>query len=447
MNTFLIRNGAILTMDAQNTMYTPGWVWVEGDRIAAVGPGQPPVELMARTGRLIDATHLAVLPGLVNGHTHLGQSFLRGFGSDLPQLDRLKQPLNRLSGAMTPGEMYLASLLGFLANLRSGVTAVVQHHTVNNSPQHIEATAQAAQAAGLRVCLAPGWADLGPGAEPAGEILDRMTWLAEQWHQADEGRLTLSLAPLATGRCSDGLLQQAVSLARRWGLATHMHLAATRRELELLAPQNVAELLERLHTLDLLGPDLHLVHALPGTETELDLIVASGATIIVCPVSEISQLTSMAAVVGQMLARGIPVGLGTGGSLWRHSPELLETLRLVTLLANNSQAEGPELRPREVLRMVTTTGAALLGRRDLGCLEPGAKADLTLINLNTVRAMPVHHPDSAVVYRATGPDVHTVMVDGRLLLEAGTVTVLDEAALLTECRDAAERLLGRVGMK
>jgi 5-methylthioadenosine/S-adenosylhomocysteine deaminase len=96
--------------------------------------------------------------------------------------------------------------------------------------------------------------------------------------------------------------------------------------------------------------------------------------------------------------------------------------------------------------MVTATGARILGRTDLGSIKPGLKADLTMVNLDTARSMPVHSPASALVYNATGPDVHTVIVDGNILLDAGRVTVLDEEELLDESRAAARRLMHRAGL-
>jgi 5-methylthioadenosine/S-adenosylhomocysteine deaminase len=181
-------------------------------------------------------------------------------------------------------------------------------------------------------------------------------------------------------------------------------------------------------------------------EQEIELIARRGATVVYCPVSNM-YLASGAAPVSQMLARGIPVALGTDGSASHNSQDLLETLKIGVLLAKVTSGKATAILPAAALRMVTTVGARLLGRDDLGRLVPEAKADLTLVNLNNVRSMPVHQPASALVYNAVGPDVQTVIVDGRVLLDRGEVTVVDEAALLVECRAAAKRLLKRAGVE
>ncbi len=445
MTTLLIENGHVLTMDEQATIHSPGWVWVEADRVQGVGPGRAPDTLAYRTGRVVDAAHMAVLPGLVNGHTHLSQSFMRGLGDDKALIDWLKQIMWPLQAAMSPEEMQLASLLGLVENLRCGVTAVVQHHKITTSPAHVEAACQAARTVGLRLRLARGWVDLGEGAEAPDSIIAEMTRLRQIWQGREQGRITVSFGPMVPWRCSDELMRRTVALAREWAIPTHIHVAEARDEIELMRRRNGLRHIEWLDSLGVLGPDLQLVHCVHVDEREIELIAASGAVVVHCPVSNM-YLASGAAPVKQMLDRGIPVALGTDGAASHNSQDLLETLKTAVLLAKVTSGDATALLPMDALRMVTTAGARLMDRSDLGRLEPGAKADITLVNLNTARAMPVHRPESALVYNASGPDVHTVIVDGRVLLDAGRVKGVDEAALLAECRAAARSLLKRAGV-
>ena len=424
MSSILIHNGAIITMDGRNTIHTPGWVWLQDGRISAVGPDQPPPALFDQAGRQIDAGHMAVLPGLVNGHTHLSQTFMRGLGDDKPLLDWLKQIMWPLQAAMTPEDMHLASLLGLVENLRCGVTGLVQHHKITTSPAHVDAAARAVETVGLRMCLARGWVDLGTAAESPEVMLAEMARLRQRWHGQAEGRLTVGFGPMAAWRCSDETMRRTVATARDWGLITHIHVAEAQDEIELMKQRNGQRHIEWLHGLGVLGPDVQLVHCVQVTEAELDLIAASGAAVVHCPVSNM-YLASGAAPVRQMLDRGIPVALGTDGPASHNSQDLLETMKVGALLAKVATGQATALLPGDVLRMVTTAGARLLQRADLGQIKPGARADLTLINLNTA---------------------HSVIVDGRLLLDAGRVTVLDELALLEECRFAARRLLERAGV-
>jgi 5-methylthioadenosine/S-adenosylhomocysteine deaminase len=180
-------------------------------------------------------------------------------------------------------------------------------------------------------------------------------------------------------------------------------------------------------------------------DAELDLIAASGAVVVHCPVSNM-YLASGTARVRAMLDRDIAVTLGTDGPGSENSQDMLELLKMAALLSKVETGDANAVLPMDVLRMATVNGALLM-RDDVGRITPGAKADITLVNLNKPRCMPVHRPESALVYNACGPDVHTVMVDGDILLDAGRVTVLDEAALLEECRQAARRLLARADVR
>jgi 5-methylthioadenosine/S-adenosylhomocysteine deaminase len=227
---------------------------------------------------------------------------------------------------------------------------------------------------------------------------------------------------------------------------THIHVAETRDEVEMLRARTGKRHVEWLASLGALGPDLQLVHCVWVDDAELDLIAGSGALVVHCPVSNM-YLASGAAPVHKMLDRGIPVALGTDGPASNNSQDLLETLKVAVLLAKVSSGDATTLSPMKALRMVTVAGARLLGREDLGRIVPGARADITLVNLNNVRSMPVHRPDSALVYNASGPDVHTVIVDGRVLLDGGRLTTVDEPALLDECRQRASRLLERAGIR
>ena len=446
MTGLLLKNGSVLTMDEASTIHTPGWVWVEGERVAKVGGGSPPADLAARADRVIDATHMAVLPGMVNGHTHLSQTFVRGLADDRPLIAWLKQIMWPIQAAITPQDMRLASLLGLVENLRCGVTAVVQHHKITHSSVHVDAAAEAAQAVGLRMLLARGWVDLGDAGEPPEAIVEAMTALRQRWHGSAGGRITVGFGPLAPWRCSEETMRRTVALARRWGMPTHLHVAEAQDEIDMLTQRTGLRHVEWLHALDALGPDVHLVHGVWLDDHELDLVAASGALIVHCPVSNMYLASGVPAVCA-MLARGIPVAIGTDGPGSQNSQDMLESLKIAALLAKVSTCDANAVLPLDLLRMATVDGARLLGRDDIGRIVPGALADLTLVDLNNARSMPVHRPESALVYNASGADVHTVLVEGRILLDAGQVTVLDEAALLEECRRAARDLLRRANVE
>lgn len=446
MTRLLIQNGSVLTMDPAGTIHDPGWVWIDGDRIVDVGSGAPPAELTAQAERIIDAKHMAVMPGMINGHTHLSQTFVRGLADDKPLLTWLKQIMWPIQAAITPEDMRLASLLGLVENLRCGVTGVVQHHKITHSSEHVEAAAQAAESVGLRMLLARGWVDLGGAAEDPDAMIEEVGALRERWHGTADGRISVGFGPLAPWRCSDETMRRTVELGREWGIPTHLHVAEAQDEIDMLFERTGLRHVEWLNSLDALGPEIHLVHSVWVDDAELDLVAERDALVVHCPVSNM-YLASGVAPVRKMLDRGISVALATDGPGSENSQDMVESLKVAALLAKVSTGDANALLPLDVLRMATTSGARLFGRDDLGQIAPQAAADLTLVNLDNARCMPVHRADSALVFNASGPDVHTVIVAGEILLDAGDVVPLDESALLEECREAAQNLMRRAGVE
>jgi 5-methylthioadenosine/S-adenosylhomocysteine deaminase len=457
----LIEHGSLISHDGSALAEMIGWLAVDDDRIAALGPGDAPDDWRQRAARIIDARHMAVLPGLVNGHTHLSQTFLRGLADDRPLLRWLKEIIWPAQAAMTPEDQYLAALLGLVENVRCGVTTVVQHHKLPGRA-FVNAAARAAAAVGVRMVLARGWLDLGASGEPLESILAEMQWLYETWHNFHAPRSTLHASlptiriasgPLAPWRCCDDAMREITALARSWGVPTHIHVAETQDEIDLLFDRCGRRHIEWLADLDCLGPDTQLVHAVHVTDAEIDLIAQAGATVVYCPTSNL-YLASGAAPVRKMLDRGIDVAIGADGSASNTSQDLLECAKVGALLAKHASSDAQALVAADAIRMMTIGGARLWSggaaarerRSGLGRLAPDAPADVVLVNLNNARCQPVHSAASALVYNASGPDVHTVIVGGDILLDAGRVTVLDEAALLEACRRAAGQMMKRAGI-
>ena len=401
----LIENGTLLSCDPAGLTEYVGWLVVAGDRIAAVGAGDAPAAWRARAGRVINARHMVVLPGLVNGHTHLSQTFLRGLADDRPLLRWLKEVMWPAQAALTPEDMYLAAKLGLVENLRCGATSVVQHHKLPGR-EHVEATLRAASEVGLRMTLARGWVDLGASGEPLDTILADLDWLRGLLQSPihnPQSRIALASGPLAPWRCSDDAMREVTALARSWGAPTHIHVAEARDEVDMMLARCGKRHIEWLADLGCLGPDTQLVHAVHVSDAELDLISWSGALVVHCPTSNL-YLASGAAPVRKMLERGIPVRLGTDGSGSNNSQDLLECAKIAALLAKHATGDAQALLPADVVRMVVrgcgdaeTRGRGDGGTRGREELAPGAIADITIVNLNNARCQPVHSAASALV--------------------------------------------------
>jgi 5-methylthioadenosine/S-adenosylhomocysteine deaminase len=449
MSRTLIEKGTVVTLDDAGQVFDPGYLLVENDRIAAVGAGQAPDGLRARAKKLIDASLMAVMPGMVNAHTHLFQTFIRGLADDKPLLDWLKAAIWPVAQALAQEEAYLAAMVGLVENLRSGATAVIDHQYIHTDPANDDAVCRAARETGARFLLARGWADIDyhPAfMETPDRIIDEMTRLHQSWHGAEDGRIQIEFGPLIPWGCSDDTMRRTRALARQWGVGTHIHVAETKTEVDINLDKRGNRHIEWLAGLGALGPDVQLVHSVWLDDREIDLIAEHGAVVVHCPVSNM-YLASGVARIPEMRTKGIPIALASDGPGSNNNQDMLEVLKTTALLHKVNTLDAMVLLPEDVLWMACRGGAAAFGQSTLiGSLEVGKKADIVLVDLNTPRAMPVHHASSALVYNATGGDVDTVIVDGQILMRDKRVLCVDEVALLAEARIACARLFERAGV-
>ena len=448
MNTTLIENGTIVTVDDEQRVLAPGYVLVEGDRIAEVGAGDAPAALRTADA-VIDASLMAVMPGMVNAHTHLFQTFIRGLADDKPLLEWLKAAIWPVAQALTPEDAYVAAMVGLVENIRGGATAVIDHQYIHTDPANDDAICRAAEEAGLRFLLARGWADTNyheAFMETPDRIVDETVRLRETWQGRGHGRIRVEFGPLIPWGCTDHTMQRTHEISQQWGAGTHIHVAETRVEVEMNLEERGSRHIEWLADLGILGPDMQLVHSVWLDDRELNLIAEHGAVVVHCPVSNM-YLASGVARVPEMRARGITVALGTDGPGSNNSQDMLETLKTTALLHKVSTLNAMVLLPEDVLWMACRSGAVAFGDpEEIGSLEVGKKADLVLVDLDTPLAMPVHRAPSALVYNVSARDVDTVMVDGKLLMRDKEILFLDEKALLAQARQVCQALFERGGV-
>ena len=429
-DSILIEHGSVVTLNAKGDVYAPGYLLCEEGRIAALGAGGAPPDICGRAARTLDASHQAVLPGLVNAHTHLSQTFMRGLAAGRSLLSWLRDVIWPLQLAMTAGDMRLAATLGLVENLRCGVTHVVDHQKITTSPAHTDAVCQAAQALGVRLTLARSWADRGKNAEAPESILADLERLFALYPSA--GLVSVADGPLVPWRCSPETLLQTHALALHHGAPTHIHVSETREEVQMTVDETGLRPVAWLDDLGVLDERSQIVHAVWVEESEIALLAKRRATVVHCPVSN-AVLGSGVAPLAALRRSGVRLCLGTDGSASNDTQDLFETLKWALGLARASALDAASPTPAEALAMATAGHA----------LHVGAQADIILVNLNHTRAVPVHDPVSALALSTHGSDVETVLVGGRPVMEAGRVAGVDEPALLEACRAAASALRQR----
>lgn len=449
MGTILIENGAVVTVNDKHQVHPAGFVFIEDDLILEVGAGEPS-RAQKKADTRIDASMMAVMPGMVNAHTHLFQTFLRGLADDKPLLSWLETAIWPVARAMTEEDAYVSGLLGFVENIRGGATTVVDHQYIHTEPGNDDGICRAADETGLRFKLARGWADIDyhPSLmEPAERIISETTRLHERWEVNGNGRTKVEFAPLIPWGCTDETMLRSYELSKRWGAGTHIHVAETQEEIDINLEKRGNRHIDWLAELGVLGPDFQLVHSVWLEDHEIDLVAEADAVIVHCPVSNM-YLASGAARVSEMRKKGIRIALATDGPGSNNNQDMLETLKTTALLQKVSTLNAQALLPEDVVWMACRGGAAAYGEPDLiGSLEPGKKADLILVDLNSPLAMPVHRVLSAIVYNLSARDVDTMIVDGKILMRDKEILVLDENALLERARRTCADLFKRASVE
>jgi len=452
MRALLIRDGIILPCAGDTrTVLSPGYVFTRGERIAEIGAGQPPERLLSEAGEILSAGGCAVIPGLINAHTHLFQTFMRGLADDKPLLRWLEAAIWPGALAMTEEDFYLAALLGFVENLKCGATSVLSQHYVQTSTRNMDQVAEAARRSGVRARLARGYADRDPYhprfKETPETVIRETERLVKIWNQSQGGRVRVEFGPLIPWGCRGDTLQTIARLAGEWDVGVHIHLGETQPEVKMTLDETGVRPARWLHDLGVLDERWQLVHCVWLDDEEMDLIARAGSVIVHCPLSNMYLASGTPAVV-EWRQRGIPTALATDGPGSNNSQDMLEVLKFTACLQKVGTLDATALLPEGVLEMAYRGGAHAMGLQgEIGRLAPGALADMTIVNLRRPHVSPVYSPQSALVYNANGNDVEAVIVNGEVLVRGGRMVTLDEAGLIADCQRAAEAMWKRAGIR
>jgi len=450
MSGKLIENGTVLTVNSTDDLYPEGYLLLEDDRIKVVAEGRAPDDIRAQADEVIDASGQIVMPGLVNAHVHLQQSLVRGLADDREVWDWVQNVAFPIYGAMNETEVYLATMVGMIENIRSGATATTDNQTVRSRPGNFDAAFRAASESGIRYKLARGFNERGVPQqfiETTESIMEDMTRLYESWHNQENGRLRLDFNPHTLYLVTEKTLLLAGEKAQEWGIGIHLHTAESLDELEKFENETGMRHVEWLADRELLGPKLQMAHAVWLNEKEIEQVAASGASTVHNPVCNMF-CGSGVSPVPEMLAAGIPVAMGTDGQACNNGQEMLDTFKWVLNVHKLNSRDAGILTPEQVIRMACVNSAYAFGQPDeIGSLDVGKKADVIIVDLDDPRmTMPSLSVPSLLVNFAKSGDVSTTIVDGKILMRDKEILFLDEEQLLKEFRESRAALLNRVGV-
>jgi 5-methylthioadenosine/S-adenosylhomocysteine deaminase len=425
-------------------------------RVAAISPS-PTLPHQVGEGEILDGRGLLAIPGLVNAHTHSPENPLRGAGEGLP-LEPWLCLMFSIGGDYTPQDHYACALAGAVEMLRCGTTAVVDHlWTTPPSVEAVEAALRAYRDAGMRAAVAPMMGDvdgtedvarqhgLDPDglfprrrpAVPVAELVAQLNHLMARWHGAAGGRLRVLAGPDGVQWCSDQALTALAEVARRHGSLVHTHLLETFLQdaaCRLRHPGGGVRLLDALGLLE----HCALAHGVWLDGDDVRRIAERGAVVVHNPGANL-RLGSGRAPVRALLDAGATVALGTDGSASSDNQVLWDQIKLAALIHFGQDREG--LRGTEVLRMATAGGAAAMGLPpgDLGTLEPGSLADVTLLDRFGDGLAGASELEATLALSETGRGVRHVLVGGEIVVRDGRCTRIDEEAVRAALAEQARR--------
>ncbi|MET7691163.1 amidohydrolase [Streptomyces sp. NPDC005483] len=421
----LVHGGAVLTVDEAGSVVHHGAVAVHAGEIVAVGPAE---ELCARftAEESIDAGGCLVLPGLINTHTHLAMTLLRGRADDVTLQQFLERVLPVEAELLAPKNVAAAVRLAIAESVRAGVTSALDMYWFH------EAAEQAAREAGWRLHSGPTFMDV--PEPPDGMVYgQRLAW-ARQYLEARGpargGHRPVVFAHSAYTLSPDQLTGIA-ALAREFGALLHIHAAENATEVATVEARYGKRPVELLDSLGILGPDLLLAHAVDLTGPEIAALARTGTSVAHCPVSNL-KLGCGIAPVPRLLSAGVTVGLGTDGAVSSNSLDVLGAVRQAALV-HKAGGDPTAVGAEQAVRMATIEGARALGLGEhLGSLEAGKRADLIVLDLGAPHLRPLHDPWSTLAYAAHSSDVRDTVVDGRVLMRDRELRTLDERAMIAD---------------
>jgi cytosine/adenosine deaminase-related metal-dependent hydrolase len=450
----VVENCAIATVDPGGTEYASGHLVLAGDRIEAVGPGPAPQGLTGVVRRVDGTGHLAT-PGLVNTHHHFYQWLTRGLARDSHLFDWLVALYP--TWARIDEEMVHAAARASLAMMaRGGVTTAMDHHYIfpRGSGDLLGAEIRAARETGVRFTAARGSMDLGESdgglppdfaVESTEDALRATEEAVDRWHDPSFGSmLQIAVAPCSPFSVTTELLREAAVLARRKGVRLHTHGSETVEEEQFCREKFGKGPTDYLDSTGWLGDDVWMAHCVHMSDADIAAFARTGTGVAHCPSSN-ARLAAGIARVPDMLAAGVPVGLGVDGTASNESGELHTELRNALLVNRLGAHREKALGVRQALRLATYGGAQVLGRAEqTGSLEAGKLADVVLWRLDGLGHSTIADPVAALVLGAAAP-VTLSTVGGRPVVEDGRLVTVDEEEVARSAREQAVRLARAAG--
>ncbi len=449
--SFILADACVVTVNSANDIFERASVLVRDNRIAEIGSK---AELAAHepNAEVIDCGSNILMPGMVNTHTHLFQTLLKGPGDDMVLKDWFTCMTGPAAVELTEADVRAAAMHGCVESIRSGVTTLVEFMYAHPLPGLTRPVIDAYEATGMRGFVCRGF--FNSGAEfgvPAGLIETPEMALADARALAKEqnrpgGRVQVGLAPCMIWGLDEVCLRETRKAADELGLLVTMHVSETPFEVEHSKRVYGRSETAFLSDIGFLKSDVLAVHCVKCTSADIATLRRHGTKVSHNPCSNM-YLASGLAPIPEMLRAGVTIGLASDGPASSNNHSLFQAMKFAALIQKGFHGDATIITAQQVLQMATIGGARAVGLGDeIGSIEVGKKADLVLVDLTDSFATPIHDPVSALVYSALGHEPTLVVIDGAIVMRDRKVLTVDERRVRREAQSAAESLTRRAGI-
>src|SRR5580704_14968413 len=435
-----IITGMVVTMDGQRHIYDDGAVVVTGDTIVAIGP-RADLEAKYESRQSIDAKNKLVLPGFINGHTHVPMTLFRGLHDDVTLTDWLYKYIFPAEAKNVNEEFVRwGTRLAAAEQIRAGVTTFADMYYFE------DAVAEETKKAGMRGVLGETFIDFpAPDNKSNAEMMAYTEKFLKRWQ--GDALIHAAPAPHSIYTCSKKTIQDAAELAKKYHAPLLMHVSEMKKEWEDSEKANGMSPVAYLEKIGVLAPNLVAAHCIFVDAADRKLLTERGVGCVHNPSSNM-MIASGVSPVPEMRAAGVAVGLGTDGPAGSNNDlDLMEEIDLAAKLAKISKMDPLALGAKAVVEMATIDGArALHMEKEIGSLEAGKKADVILLSLDEPSAVPMYDIYAQIAYSLKGSDVETVVIGGRVVMRERKLLTVDEPRVLEKAREYGKSVKASLGM-
>lgn len=429
----IIENGMILTMNSERSIFENGVVVIDNGKVIDIGDKS--ILSAYECAEKMNAYDKLVMPGLINTHTHTGNTIYRGIADDLALNDWLQKFIFPLEAKFCNKELVkLSAKLSIIEMIKSGTTTFSDMYYFEHE------VALVAKEIGIRAQLAETLLDFpSPTVKTSEEGLKYTEELICNWK--NDPLIKIAVAPHAPYTCNADTLKRAKALADNYNVGFHLHLSETENEFNVSLKKNNATPVEHLNNLGVLeGDNVFAIHCVHLSENDRNILRKNNIGVSYNAQSNMKLASGVAPIV-DLLKRGILIGIGTDGAASNNTLNMFEEMDMGSKLQKVFTQDATVMKAQRVVEMSTIDGSKLLGMEKIcGSIEKGKQADIILIDLNLPHLLPLYNAYSHLVFAMNGSEVNTVIVNGKILMQDRELKTIDEEAVLYEVRKKSQTL-------